>query len=601
MRLSPEFNPMAVRWLVQQSLNIVSLFLRTRCLLKDFIAWSIFFESLKVIFLSSLLILSFFKLPVNTGASSPALTTIVYVLEDSDPDFMNPPFEDRLTVINPADHTKVRTIAKFNIAAEWGGARRFLASIDSGLTCLIVNEASKQLLKYDFTKDEVSTVKSQSMHSVYVSESGDIFALTDGTIYGRTFIRMDQNGNIVKEEPYGGVNIVVDDDHDSVWIVGANITRLDRNLNKKFSMDPIAWAAFSVDFTSDGSVWVTESKYPQVAGSKTRLLKISINGEIVKTIDLAETPFYVSVDRSDDSFWLTTSRGLYKYDKNGNLMKQVETQRRWMVKVNQTDGSVWVAGYGDVKHYTRDGILIASITGFSSSPACVDFVTVRDTVAPTTTVNIGLPKYEKDKVIYVSGLTVFTLSASDDASGVRETRYRIDGAWTTYSSGFTLSGFSDGSHTISYYSVDNAGNTEAEKTLTIILDKTPPTISEASPTGTISSTSVSFTIKVEDSGSGVKEVKLIVDGASKGTMSVSGNTYSKTISLSEGSHTWVVETVDNVGNTATQKYSFTVSTWMSLLPYLTAIAIVIVIIATAAILLRRRKPTLPPPPPPPPP
>jgi hypothetical protein len=272
-----------------------------------------------------------------------------------------------------------------------------------------------------------------------------------------------------------------------------------------------------------------------------------------------------------------------------------------MVKVNQTDGSVWVAGYGDVKHYTRDGILIASITGFSSSPACVDFVTVRDTVAPTTTVNIGLPKYEKDKVIYVSGLTVFTLSASDDASGVRETRYRIDGAWTTYSSGFTLSGFSDGSHTISYYSVDNAGNTEAEKTLTIILDKTPPTISEASPTGTISSTSVSFTIKVEDSGSGVKEVKLIVDGASKGTMSVSGNTYSKTISLSEGSHTWVVETVDNVGNTATQKYSFTVSTWMSLLPYLTAIAIVIVIIATAAILLRRRKPTLPPPPPPPPP
>jgi hypothetical protein len=83
-------------------------------------------------------------------------------------------------------------------------------------------------------------------------------------------------------------------------------------------------------------------------------------------------------------------------------------------------------------------------------------------------------------------------------------------------------------------------------------------------------------------------------------MSRSGNTYTTTVSLSEGSHTWSIEAVDNVGNTATQKYSFTISTWMSLLPYLTAIAIVIVIIATAAILLRRRKPTLPPPPPPPP-
>jgi glucosamine 6-phosphate synthetase-like amidotransferase/phosphosugar isomerase protein len=85
-------------------------------------------------------------------------------------------------------------------------------------------------------------------------------------------------------------------------------------------------------------------------------------------------------------------------------------------------------------------------------------------------------------------------------------------------------------------------------------------ISEASPTGTIGSTSVSFLVKVEDSGSGVKEVKLIVDGVSQGTMSVSGNTYSKTISLSEGSHTWAVEAVDNVGNTITQNYSLTIVT-----------------------------------------
>jgi subtilase family serine protease len=129
------------------------------------------------------------------------------------------------------------------------------------------------------------------------------------------------------------------------------------------------------------------------------------------------------------------------------------------------------------------------------------------------------------------------------------------------------------------------------------LDKTPPTISDASPTGTVGSTSVSFSVKVEDPGSGVNEVKLIVDDVSQGTMSMSGNTYTKTLSLSEGSHTWVVEAVDNVGNTITQNYSFTIAKGLPMEIYLLAIAIVIVIIiAAVAIVLRRRRAPSPSPP-----
>jgi hypothetical protein len=223
-----------------------------------------------------------------------------------------------------------------------------------------------------------------------------------------------------------------------------------------------------------------------------------------------------------------------------------------------------------------------------------------DTTPPVTAIALSEPKHQVGSTTYVSGLTTFTLSASD-ASGVKETRYKIDGAWTTYSSGFTLATLPDGEHTIYYYSIDNAGNSEAEKTLTIVLDKTPPTISDASPTGTIGSTPVTLTVKVEDSGSGVKEVKLIVDGVSQGTMSMSGSTYSKTISLSEGSHTWVIEAVDNVGNTITQNYSLTIAKGLPMEIYLTIAAIVIVIIiAAVAIMLRRRHAPLPPPPPSPP-
>jgi hypothetical protein len=63
------------------------------------------------------------------------------------------------------------------------------------------------------------------------------------------------------------------------------------------------------------------------------------------------------------------------------------------------------------------------------------------------------------------------LSAADTLSGIKETKYRIDdGGWEVYSSSFTVTG----SSTAYYYSEDEAGNTEAEKSTQIRIDKTPP-------------------------------------------------------------------------------------------------------------------------------
>jgi len=213
--------------------------------------------------------------------------------------------------------------------------------------------------------------------------------------------------------------------------------------------------------------------------------------------------------------------------------------------------------YYDIKGGTQT--LTASATGLTSGTATV--IVIPDTTPPVTTMTVGSPKYTSGTTTYVSGFTVFTLSASDDASGVKETKYRVDGgSWSTYTAELTFSTLSDGSHTIGYYSSDKSGNNEAEKTITIMMDNTPPAISGASPTGSLvqRSTSVTFALRVEDSGSGVKEVRLIVDGISQGTMTA-GSDYSKTISLSEGSHTWSIEAVDNVDNTATWSGSFTLT------------------------------------------
>jgi hypothetical protein len=75
--------------------------------------------------------------------------------------------------------------------------------------------------------------------------------------------------------------------------------------------------------------------------------------------------------------------------------------------------------------------------------------------------------------VYVSDVTV-TLAATDD-SGVDYTKYKLDnGTWTTYIAPFVVS--TNGNHTVRFYSVDNAGNTETEKSSTFTIQQEVPPI-----------------------------------------------------------------------------------------------------------------------------
>jgi hypothetical protein len=74
-------------------------------------------------------------------------------------------------------------------------------------------------------------------------------------------------------------------------------------------------------------------------------------------------------------------------------------------------------------------------------------------------------------VTTISPAAPFTLAAADSGCGVNVTMYRIDGGnWTVYTGGFILA---EGEHTIYYYSIDNLGNVEQEKSLVV---KPPPEV-----------------------------------------------------------------------------------------------------------------------------
>ena len=90
-----------------------------------------------------------------------------------------------------------------------------------------------------------------------------------------------------------------------------------------------------------------------------------------------------------------------------------------------------------------------------------------DTAAPTTT-----RASTRRDATYTANQPV-TLTAADTGSGVAATYYQIDGGASSTGTTFTVSG--DATHTFSWYSVDNANNTETTHTSnTFRIDTTPP-------------------------------------------------------------------------------------------------------------------------------
>jgi len=117
-------------------------------------------------------------------------------------------------------------------------------------------------------------------------------------------------------------------------------------------------------------------------------------------------------------------------------------------------------GLSDTTH-TVEVWRVGTITGGTSANVSIDAIDVvgtlamaRDVIPPTTTSN--------GKRTYAGSATV-NLSATDAESGVASTQWRLDGGeWTT---GLSASTSTLGAHTLEFYSVDVAGNSETTRTL----------------------------------------------------------------------------------------------------------------------------------------
>ncbi len=179
-------------------------------------------------------------------------------------------------------------------------------------------------------------------------------------------------------------------------------------------------------------------------------------------------------------------------------------------------GTTWEAALSDNGPHIMS-FRAADKSGNRSASVSVSFTIQMDTTPPSTTAAVGTPKYEAQGNVFIADTTVVTLSATDDMSGVALTEYRIDGgAWTAYAP-FTIAG--EGTHMIDYYSKDNLTNTEPFKTLTVIVDSTPPVTSvtagnpkHSAPDAKLYVVSTTaFTLTAADNLSGVAATEYRID------------------------------------------------------------------------------------------
>jgi len=173
-----------------------------------------------------------------------------------------------------------------------------------------------------------------------------------------------------------------------------------------------------------------------------------------------------------------------------------------------------------------------------------------DKEAPTTASSLSGTLGNND---YYKGSVQVTLTASDNLSGVASsaTFYTIDNSVTTTYPGSPITVSGNGTHTLSFWSRDMAGNFGASTTITFKIDSTMPTtqltLAGTQGSGGWYTNEAQVTLSATDTPSGVETTFYKLDNGAQ-------QTYSAPFSISDsGYHTLIYWSEDRAGNIESQR------------------------------------------------
>lgn len=200
-----------------------------------------------------------------------------------------------------------------------------------------------------------------------------------------------------------------------------------------------------------------------------------------------------------------------------------------------------------------------------SSTLVTNIVSVKvllDTGTPTA----DLVSPADNAVLRTSSISV-SGTASDSTTWITNVKVGLDGSYInasgTSSWSATVSA-GDGTHTLSVYAIDAAGNSSAVDSITITVDTTAPTLNVNTPPANVESSDLVLSGTASDSTSGLEGIYIKLNNGSF-SKALGGSSWSNSLTLINGANTIRVYAQDNAGNrTSTNSYTVTKATAQSL-------------------------------------
>lgn len=163
-----------------------------------------------------------------------------------------------------------------------------------------------------------------------------------------------------------------------------------------------------------------------------------------------------------------------------------------------------------------------------------------------------------------SGVDISTLVVKQDGTAVAAANITHTAITNGYSVTYTPSAaLSDGSHTVTINCKDHDGNAAAEKSTTYTVDTVPPTLNVTSPADSLITAASSVTVAgtTNDATSSPVVITISLNGTDQGTIPVgTGGTFSKVVTLKEGSNTIIVKAKDAAGKESSVTRTVTLDT-----------------------------------------
>ena len=200
---------------------------------------------------------------------------------------------------------------------------------------------------------------------------------------------------------------------------------------------------------------------------------------------------------------------------------------------------------------------------------------VKETVAPVITIvsptNGAYVTNSKQPVVFTvvdeaggSGVNISSLVVKLDGKAVDAATLTSKAITNGYSVTYTpAAALADGAHTVTIDCKDNDGNAATQKSTSYTIDTVPPTLNVTSPAeGLVTATSsVTVAGTTNDATSSPVTITISLNGEDQGAVTVGANgSFSKTVTLAEGSNTIIVKAKDAAGKESTVTRNVTLDT-----------------------------------------